>query len=723
MRTAIVAALLLIVPAGATAKIPSGDTIEKFKEAQQLLDEDPEHAYELAKSLPSMSPADDVRLNLLVEASMRTQRVQEALDALDRLSRETADDSEAFRARLERAELLAMVGELDAADRELDALRKNKRDVSGRGADRRYLFSRLERLDHDIAKAGGKDSGAKRRARAQARKLLIHYPTELSTRRAGLVQAPDDLSDADRYVRARNLMNSWGYRDAREEFERLRKHRKYSDVANWNLGIIGLRKLRDRAEEAEKIFRRLAKKGYREQDALWYLARALMKQEKYADAGKVFDDIQKRFSRSRYTSDILYYRGWLPYDHRKNDEAIAGLEAFVNKYGRRARKSSYVYGFLAWAYMREKRWKDAIEVWNQMLPFGNTLVAGKAMYWKAYAQRELGEKQAAIETLSALRARYPLTYYGFLGEQLRAEIEGKSARASDVWWPDGGGQLDDAPRMDVMAQRFRKLDKKQARTWERVKVLALVGEQHLARNELGPIESALLAEIPADKHDEWIHALGWFVGDYNEMWDRATGGSISAPPGQPVPGELKSAMAYPRAYKDIVEGVADEFDLPPYLIWAIMRQESRYKPGAVSYTDAVGALQMIPKTARRVARDLGVTYDVRTFFRPEVGFRFSGYYMRKLLDTFDGLLVPMASSYNSGPQVVARWFQRNPEASFPWLIEEFEYNEGRAYCRKVAEHMLWYIYQYEPDVDRRNAILEKMFPLDRTIEIPDEVGY
>lgn len=722
MRTAILLVLVLLLPSVALAKIPSGETIEKFKQARELLDEDPEKAYELAKSLPGMSPADDVRLNLLIEAAMRTQRVQEALDALDRLSRETPDDNEAFRARLERAELLAMIGELDAAHKELEALRDDKRDVSGRGTDRRYLFSRIERLDHDIAKARGTSDG-KRRARSQAKKLLIHYPTEMATRREGLVQAPKDLSDADRYVRARNLMNSWGYHDAREEFERLKNHRKYSDVAQWNLGIIGLRKLRDRAEEAEKIFRRLAKKGYREQDALWYLARALMKQEKYDAALKVFDDIEKRFPRSRYMSDILYYRGWLPYDHRKNDEAIEGLTAFVNKYGRRARKSSYIYGFLAWAYMREKRWKEAIEVWNQMMPFGNTLVAGKAMYWKAYAQRELGEKKAALETLSTLRSRYPLTYYGFLGEQLRAEIEGKSAKASDVWWPEGGGQLDDSPKMDVLKQRFRRLDNKEEKTWERVKILALVGEQHLARDELKSIEKKLLAEIPSDQQDEWVHSLGWFVGDYNEMWDRATGGTISAPPGQPVPGKLKSAMAYPRAYKKIVDEVAEEFDLPPYLIWAIMRQESRYKPGAVSYTDAVGALQMIPKTARLVARDLGVTYDIRTFFRPEVGFRFSGYYMRKLLDTFDGLFVPMASSYNSGPEVVARWFQRNPEASFPWLIEEFEYNEGRAYCRKVAEHMLWYIYLYESDVDRRNAILEKMFPLSRDIEIPEEVGY
>ena len=97
--------------------------------------------------------------------------------------------------------------------------------------------------------------------------------------------------------------------------------------------------------------------------------------------------------------------------------------------------------------------------------------------------------------------------------------------------------------------------------------------------------------------------------------------------------------------------------------------------------------------------------------------------MKKLMNTFSDLFVPMASSYNSGPQVVARWFKRNPDAEFPWLIEEFEYNEGRAYGRKVGEHMVRYIYLYEKDPEVRAKLLDQLFPLDRHIELPDDVGY
>ena len=725
-RVVLTAALVVsfaCISATAHAKLPSTKTVDQFKQARELLDSNPEQAWEIATKLRNLKPADDVRLDLLIEAALRTQRSSQALRYMKQLERATPSDGERFRVRLERAELHAIRGELKPAKALIKQLRKDSKDAEGRRADRAYLHSRVERLAHDVAKAAPKkDRDARKEASSVATSLLIDYPTEHATRRGGLAVAVEDLSDAQRFRRANNLMNSWGYEDARVEFERLRDHKKYTQPARWNLGIIGLRKLRDRPEEAEKIFQQLIKEDYRAQDGYWYLARAQMKLERYEDALRTFDTLAEKFPRGKHLSRVYYYRGWLPYDRRDNEVAIKGLRAYVDKYGRRSQKSSYIYGFLAWAHMREKQWEQAIEVWDSMMPFGNTLVAGKAMYWKAYAQNELKRERDAKETLDKLRERYPLTYYSMLGEQLRARMDGKDARASQVWWPEGGGTLDDKPRLKVTKKRFRKLKSKERKAWERVKTLALLGEKHLARNELEPLEDKLMREIDADERDEWVHALGWFVGDYNSMWKRASGNSISRMTDLPEPDELRSAMGYPRAYRDIVESVANEFGIPAVFIWSIMRQESRYKPGAVSYTDAVGALQMIPRTARLVARDLGITYDVRTFFRPEVGFRFSGYYMRKLNDVFDGLFVPTAAAYNSGP-VVATWFDKNPELPFDWLIEEFEYNEGRAYCRKVTEHMLRYLYLYEKDDERRKELLDLMFPLSRDIDLPDDMGY
>jgi soluble lytic murein transglycosylase len=558
-------------------------------------------------------------------------------------------------------------------------------------------------------------------------RMLVEYPNQMATLRDGLAVSAAELSEKQRFLRAKRFYDVWAYPEAREGLDPFRNHPRFGSTSRWLLALIGLRKMRDRPEEAESIFRGFRDSTDRGEEALYYEARAQMKQERYAVTLRSMNEYMRRYPEGKHAASVRYYRGWLPYDNRENEKALKGFQAYIDRYGLRSRKSSYIYGFRAWALMRLSRWEEAIEAWRAMAGFGNPLVAGKALYWTAFAQAELGREEGAKKTLDKLRTKYPITYYGMLGEQLRATIEGRDARASQVWWPSGGGLTEDKPAFDLLSVPVRGLSKSAAANWQRTKTLVRLGEPHRARTVFRGIEKEVMRSAPPADRDRWIHALGWFTEDFNTMWKRATGGSISAMPALPKRGGLRLAMAYPRAYEETVDDVAREFVLPPELIWSIMRQESRYKPSAVSYTNAVGALQMIPKTARRVAADLGTVYELRTFFRPEVGFRFSGFYMRKLLDVFDGLFVPMAASYNSGPKVVASWFKRNPEASFPWLIEEFEYNEGRAYCRKVSEHMLRYLYLYEPDAERRGRILDAMFPPPtwraKDVTLPDEIDY
>jgi len=699
--------------------VPPKQVVENFQKARTLLETEPQAAYELAREIPRIPEAEDVRLELLIDASVQAGRVEEAIKTLEQLEKVLKDSGAIFERRLERAELLAMLGKTDESSRLVGELLKERRNVRGRGGERRYIVSRLLRLQHDLALAAEDE----RRAKSIAIDMLIDLPAEIATKREGLGATPDDLSQAQRLRRARNLDASWDYHLAREEFERFKNVAAHREEALWNLGLIGLRKLRDRPKEAEEIFKELSKGGRYAEDSLFFLARAYMVQERYDDARKTYAEYSRRFPRGKESVLVDYYDGWLYYDHRENEKAIEGFDRFIAKYGRRSSRSSYIYGFRAWAFMRLQQWEKAIAAWDTLLPFGNPLVEGKAYYWQAYAWKQLGDNEKAIGRIDRLRDRWPLTYYSMLGEQLRAEIQGTDPRASKVWWPEGGGNTDDTPRVNVMTKKF-SFSPADQQHWERVKTLSALNERHKAREGFGPLKSKILAQVGADEKDAWIHALGFLVGDYNEMYS-TTWNSITGYPGMArlESGTLRAAMSYPRAYKQIVENVAAEFDFWPGFVWSIMRQESRYKPGAVSGTDAIGALQMIPQTARKVAQDLGTVFNVATFFRPEVGFRFSAYYMRKLLDTYSGLWVPTASSYNTGPGPIARWFKKNPDASFPWLIEEFEYNEGRAYGRKVAEHMLRYLYLYESDPKLRADVLDNLFPLSRDIEIPEDVGY
>jgi len=691
--------------------------VTTYRRARQALRDDPGEAYRKARSLPEFETVDDLRLELLARSSMASGHPAVARRALGALRDETDDGPLAFWAGLALGELRLLGSELDAAARIADRLDERADGLDLRDAERRYYRSRLVRLRHDIAVARGDTESAEE----HALRLATKYPsTDAATRPGRTDTGP--LTDARRFRRAKNLYGAWSYREAREEFRKLLGHPRYDDNARWYLGHIALDKLGDDPAEGREMFSGLTEDSPYASEALYQKARSYMVQENYGEALNVLDTYESRFPTGRRIEEVYYYRGWLPYDHRNNRRALDGFDAYIDRYGTSGARSSYVHGFRSWTYMRMGKWQKAVGSYDELEPFGNMLVWGKALYWQAYALRELGERDRALEKLDTLREAYPVTYYGVLGEQLRAKINGNDPRASEVWWPEGGGKADDSPRLEVQ-DYDHDLGHDARGTWRRVRALVALDERERARDELEAIYDEMLEGIDPDERDAWIHAMGIYVGDFHRMWVESTGGTISAMPEPPNPSNLEAAMAYPRAYRDVVQDVAGEFDLPAYLIWSIMRQESRYSPARISHADAVGALQMIPETARKVAEDLGTTYNPRTFYKPEVGFRFSGFYMRKLLETFDGHYVPMAAAYNSGPDVIADWYETNPDVSFPWLIEEFEYNEGRNYCRKVAEHMVRYLYLYEPDPERRGEILNVLFPLDRDISIPDDVGY
>lgn len=712
--------LTLSVCLPATAQLKPDDQVaQDYRRARRLIEEDAVKALEIARALPRFDYADELRIGLIGEAALSAGAVEEAGDNLLDFASRSDSKKAAFTARMDAAELAVLLGDTTQAKSLLSKLNKDRKSVGGRYSTRRHLNARVLRLKHDLAQGEGNE----KTARSLAKDLLVAYPNEVATRRPGLIIDPDALSNGQRFARAKTLYRSWAYTEAREEFKRFVDDSSRANTAKWHLAEIALNKLRDDFPLAEKYYGDLSRgSSSYAADSLFQLARAEMRQEKYVECLKHLDAYVGRYPKGTHAELVYYYRGWLPYDHRENAKAQKGFAQYIKRYGKRGRKSSYIYGFRAWAYMRESQWDEAIEAWEDMLGFGNPIVAGKAYYWMAYAHNEKGETERAIKRLDTLRKKYPVSYYGVLGEQLRATINGEDARASKVWWPEGSGTYDDTPRFEARDINTARLSKTTRSKWRRVLELAALDEMWLAREEFSPIYEAVLKLAPRGKRDEWIHALGHLVDDYNKMW-RASAGSISYLTPVPDSDPLRSVMSYPRAYRGTVDDIAKEFDIPTYLVWAIMRQESRYKPTAISHTDAVGALQMIPKTARLVAQDLGIAYNPRTFHYPEIGFRYSGFYMKKLLDTFGELFVPMASSYNSGPTVIARWFRRNPDASFPWLIEEFEYNEGRAYGRKVGEHLVRYIYLYEKDAEVRARLLDQIFPLSRDVDLPDDVGY
>jgi len=154
-------------------------------------------------------------------------------------------------------------------------------------------------------------------------------------------------------------------------------------------------------------------------------------------------------------------------------------------------------------------------------------------------------------------------------------------------------------------------------------------------------------------------------------------------------------LAYPKAFNRFVAPAAERFKVPSELVFAVMRQESTFKTEAKSWADAQGLLQLIPKTAQKIAREIGETAP-SSFVAPDVNIRLGTAYLSRLFETFGGHPALAAAAYNAGPFSVDQWLLRLGALPFDVFIEEIPYRETRDYVKKVVANFAAYrrIYQH-----------------------------
>ena len=138
---------------------------------------------------------------------------------------------------------------------------------------------------------------------------------------------------------------------------------------------------------------------------------------------------------------------------------------------------------------------------------------------------------------------------------------------------------------------------------------------------------------------------------------------------------------YPRPFYNEVSKWAKEYDIPEYIMYALIRSESFFRPLVISHAGAVGLSQLMPSTAKDIARALKIShYDITN---PDTNVRFGSYYLSKMLKKFNGHLMPSMCSYNAGPVAVSRWLKKNTIKEEDLFVETIPYNETRNYGKKL----------------------------------------
>ena len=141
----------------------------------------------------------------------------------------------------------------------------------------------------------------------------------------------------------------------------------------------------------------------------------------------------------------------------------------------------------------------------------------------------------------------------------------------------------------------------------------------------------------------------------------------------------------------------DNMAIDPAFALAVARQESRFDTRARSPADARGLMQLLPTTARLVAKSHGLVFDAISLYKADYNLVLGSHYMRGLLERFRGSHVLAIASYNAGPSKPDQWLERfgaiggNYKQTIQWT-EMIPYGETRNYVQRVLEN--YHVYRH-----------------------------
>lgn len=350
-----------------------------------------------------------------------------------------------------------------------------------------------------------------------------------------------------------------------------------------------------------------------------------------------------------------YFYGWLAY------EAARIQDPRAMQWYKLAADQALNEQQLAWrvrAALRVKNWSEVLSSVTAMNETQQREAAWR--YWKARALQGLGQSYEAAKLFAPLSTEF--SFYGQLaGDELA-----------------GTAQLSSAPQSYTPSQQ--DID---------------------AMNALPGVQRTIALyrmELRADALQEWIWVVRNFndkelltaseIARRNEMYDRAIGAADR------TVSTHDFSLRYLAPYRDALQAHIKEYGLDEAWVYGLMRQESRFATSARSNVGAAGLMQIMPSTARWVAKKLGLkSYRDGLIHQLDTNLRLGTYYMKNVLSSADDSPVLASAAYNAGPGRARKW-RGDIELEGAIYAESIPFDETRDYVKKVMSNTMYYAKQF-----------------------------
>lgn len=455
---------------------------------------------------------------------------------------------------------------------------------------------------------------------------------------------------------------------AAAEYRRLlRSWPKHSRAGEWQCDLgVALTAIRQFDKAQTALTAAFPGKGY--PAALYHLGRLQVRRDRDREAIAAYRRLAGEFPAHELAPEALWQAGKAAERLDRFNEAADCYRALAERYPQdpHAGEAAWSVGLMDYC---SGDWARAASAFAALAASDvpGPLV-DQARYWEGKAEERLGHADRAEDRFRQASAGFPRSYYstravarGYAPDRPLTGRSGTIASSADE------ALLDLAP----------------------ARALHELGLEEIARRELQSLEEEYRDRSTALRRlRDQYEAFGWY-----DRALRISGRIWSGPTATPE----DMGRAYPDYYWSEVTAAADEAGLDPFIIMAVIRQESAFAADAVSTAGAVGLMQLLPQTGRTVARELGIhSFDEGRLTEPGLALRLGALYLRDQVRQF--AVGPAASlslelalaAYNAGPERAREWTAELPHDDADLFIERIPFSETRTYVKLVLRNYTIY---------------------------------
>jgi soluble lytic murein transglycosylase len=397
---------------------------------------------------------------------------------------------------------------------------------------------------------------------------------------------------------------------------------------------------------------------------------------------------------------------WIGYYHELKGDQNAALQSYyqlIKTYPYSSSVSAAIWR-MGRIYYWNNEFKNAATYLHlaQLYPTGED--SARCYFFEAKALERLGNRLGALAVYKKLRERFDHTYYAYRAQEkldgngiysfsltpfsgndfseALDELDGKDpeglAAIMEIWEQTNGENL---PAQDSHPAQAHLIKYKEL--------------MNLGLSGYAADEARYLVGLTSEEEKDFLQTrLGETLaqlGNYRaplRFADRKVRAALLAGKPQSLSKKIWQ-LAYPRGYwKNICEK-AGRFGLDPYLVLAVIREESRFNPKATSRSSARGLMQIMPRTGKGIARELkNRRYYTQHLYRPALNIEMGTYYLSNLIKNFGNNFYLALAGYNGGPnrikKYVKNWYDGDLKlVDIDEFVESIPNRETRLYVQKV----------------------------------------